>query len=211
MSGVYFTADLHLGHRAIVDHCHRPFHSVEIMDSVLIANINLTVAKADRLYILGDFSLGNFATVAAQRQLIACRSIYLIRGNHDRLSAKQYEEAGFIFKGDICDLKVDDQHVTLCHYAMRRWNGSHHGAWHLFGHSHGHLPDDPSLFAFDVGVDCHRFFPLSFDEVQALMLSRTEAKSEANHAALSASPNEGGSSEPTAENPATEEKEERND
>jgi hypothetical protein len=29
---------------------------------------------------------------------------------------------------------------VLCHYAMRVWNRSHHGAWHLYGHSQGESP-----------------------------------------------------------------------
>jgi hypothetical protein len=35
------------------------------------------------------------------------------------------------------------QPIVLCHYAMRVWNRSHHGAWHLYGHSRGNLPAAP--------------------------------------------------------------------
>ncbi len=177
----FFTADLHLGHRAIIDHCYRPFCSVDEMDSMLIENINKKVARGDLLYIVGDFSLGNREMVKAQRALIRCANVYLLRGNHDRLSPQQYDEIGFFYKGDLLDIKIEDQHVVLCHYAMRRWNKSHHGAWHLFGHSHGHLADDPKLFSFDVGVDCHNYSPLSFEEVSDLMGKRTEALAELNH------------------------------
>ena len=41
------------------------------------------------------------------------------------------------------------QLVVLCHYAMRVWDRSHYGSWHLYGHSHGNLPpwksDSPRL------------------------------------------------------------------
>lgn len=177
----FFTADLHLGHRAIIDHCYRPFPSVEEMDAVLLDNINQRVTKSDMLYILGDFSLGNKDVVKQQLDRLRCKSVYLIRGNHDRLSPAQYDAAGFFYKGDMLDLKVQDQHITLCHYAMRRWNKSHHGAWHLYGHSHGHLPDDPLSFSFDIGVDCHNFFPLSFDEVRDKMLAKPIAVAAPNH------------------------------
>lgn len=181
MPSVFFTADLHLGHRAIVEHCHRPFASVEDHDIQLIENINQRVARADRLYILGDFNMGGKDTVRTYREQIECASVYLIRGNHDRLSDTQYGEVGFIFKGDLFDLKVEDQHIVLCHYAMRRWNKSHHGAWHLYGHSHGNLPEDQKAFSFDIGVDCHGYFPLSFEQVREKMLAKTEAVAKANH------------------------------
>jgi len=103
MSQRFFTADLHLGHRAIVEHCHRPFASVEDMDTSLIRNINEKVQKSDLLYILGDLSLGNLETVRGQIESIRCSNIYLIRGNHDRLSAAQYAELGMHLKGDLFD------------------------------------------------------------------------------------------------------------
>jgi calcineurin-like phosphoesterase family protein len=177
----WFTADLHLQHRKIIEHCHRPFATVEEMDATLIANINARVTRGDLLYILGDFSMGNFETVKDQRSQITCANVHFIMGNHDRLSGVQYEKAGFVFHGDMYEIKEGEQNITLCHYAMRRWNKSHRGSWCLYGHSHGHLPDDPTLFSFDVGVDCHDFFPLSFTEVEWRMCGRTEAFAAQNH------------------------------
>jgi len=49
------------------------------------------------------------------------------------------------------------------------WRGSGRGNWHLYGHSHGTLPDLEESLSFDVGVDCHDFYPLSYDEVKAIM------------------------------------------
>jgi hypothetical protein len=34
---IWFTADLHLGHRNIVDYCNRPFRDVEAMNDALMA------------------------------------------------------------------------------------------------------------------------------------------------------------------------------
>lgn len=181
MNDVFFTADLHLGHNNIIKHCYRPFKTVEEMDSTIIDNINMNVDRSDRLYILGDFSVDTFYHTKLYRERIQCPNVYLILGNHDRLSVPKYEEAGFIVKGYMADIKVEDQPITLCHYAMRRWNKSHRGAWQLYGHSHGHLPDDPTLFSFDVGVDCHYFEPLSFGTVKAIMALRPHAVIEPNH------------------------------
>jgi hypothetical protein len=52
---------------------------------------------------------------------------------------------------------------------MRTWSKSFQGAWQLYGHSHGHLPDDPELLAIDVGVDCFDFTPVNFDKVSIIM------------------------------------------
>lgn len=168
----FFTADLHLGHRRIIDHCYRPFASVEEMDFVLIDRINQRVGKSDVLYIVGDFCLGKLDEVKSYRQRINCHAVNLIRGNHDRLSADKYREAGFHFTEGLLDLNIEGQPITLCHYAMRRWNKSHKGSWCLFGHSHGSLPDDPTLFSFDVGVDCWNYYPLEFVQINSLMAGR---------------------------------------
>ncbi len=64
----------------------------------------------------------------------------------------------------------------LFHYAMRVWNASHHGSWHLYGHSHGTLPDDITSLSFDIGVDSQHYKPLSYDEVKAIMSQKEWVK-----------------------------------
>ena len=77
------------------------------------------------------------------------------------------------------ELKVRDpdcsngvQRIILFHYAMRVWRGDSRGNWHLYGHSHGNLPDLEDRLSFDIGVDCHDFYPLSYDEVKAIMKTK---------------------------------------
>jgi calcineurin-like phosphoesterase family protein len=52
---------------------------------------------------------------------------------------------------------------------IQLWNAKHHGTYHLYGHSHGSLADDIHSRSFDVGVDCHDFYPLSYAEVKEIM------------------------------------------
>ena len=61
-------------------------------------------------------------------------------------------------------------------------NRSHHGAWHLYGHSHGNLPDTRTSLSMDVGVDTHDFRPWHFDEINLLMTEK--AKGLSDYAAL---------------------------
>lgn len=51
---IYFTSDMHFGHRGIITMQNRPFESVEEMDRVLLQNYNAVVHKDDTVYILGD-------------------------------------------------------------------------------------------------------------------------------------------------------------
>ena len=53
---IYFTADLHLGHKSIIQYCNRPFSSLEEMDNTLIDNWNKVVNNSDGVYLLGDFA-----------------------------------------------------------------------------------------------------------------------------------------------------------
>ena len=133
-------------------YCHRPFTSVGDMDAALLENTNSRVGRGDLLYFLGDWS---FKFAAKYRKLINCPNIHFIRGNHDRESDKVYREL-FTTVKDLNKIKttLDGKRVeiVLCHYAMRVWNKSHHGVWHLYAHSHNTLPDNSSL-SLDVGVD----------------------------------------------------------
>ena len=52
---IYYTSDLHFGHRNVLKFDNRPFANVDEMDLVLIENWNNRVQPDDTVYILGDF------------------------------------------------------------------------------------------------------------------------------------------------------------
>jgi calcineurin-like phosphoesterase family protein len=173
---IWFTADTHFGHTGIIQHCRRPFANAREMDEALIGNINERVGVRDTLYHLGDFSLGG-AGPAVYRRRIRCRNIILILGNHDPQNAAGYPRPSFaaLFR-DVhllyrlkASIRRTTQRIVLCHYAMRVWDQSHRGAWHLFGHSHGALREDAGALALDVGVDAAGFVPLSLEDVTMRM------------------------------------------
>ena len=56
---------------------------------------------------------------------------------------------------------------------MNIWDKCHHGSWHLFGHSHGSLKDNPNSLSFDVGCKIWDYKPLEFEEVKRLMSLKT--------------------------------------
>jgi len=174
---VYFTADQHFGHANIVRLAKRPFESVEDMDEAMIAAWNGVVAPGDYVYQLGDFTLGG----PDQAQSMFARLNGVIRvvpGGHDARWTRQARRDALVSAlGDpvsilepLVSLNTTPpdrlggrQVVVLCHYAMRVWDRSHYGAWHLYGHSHGSLPGLGR--SMDVGVDAVGFAPISLAEV----------------------------------------------
>ena len=169
---LYFTADLHLGHNAKAMLARRGFDSADAMSETLIANINKAVKVEDHLFIIGDFCFDK--NVVEWREKIHSKNVTLIRGNHDKQATYKYA-AAFGGTPDLHEISRDAYGglllcpLVLCHYAMRTWNHSHYGSWHLYGHSHGHLPDDPNLMSFDVGADCHGLMPVSYQRVCEIM------------------------------------------
>lgn len=170
---VYFTSDHHFGHENIIKFSNRPFNTVEEMDQELIKRWNSKIGKNDKVYHLGDLGLCKADRMKAILEQLNGK-IYLIKGNHE--GAAMSNTNRFEWTKDYFELNVADeeapngkQKIILLHYAMRVWRSSFRGTWHLYGHSHGSLQDDETMNAFDVGVDCHDFYPLSYAEVKAIM------------------------------------------
>jgi calcineurin-like phosphoesterase family protein len=173
---IFFTSDHHFGHTNILKFCNRPFASIDEMNEVLIQRWNEKIGIADDVYHLGDFAL----TTNEQCKEIIDQlngNIHLIVGNHEG-SALNHRKR-FKWVKEYFELKVQDetcangvQRIILFHYAMRVWRGDYRGAWHLYGHSHNNLPDKEDALAFDVGVDCHNFYPLAYHDVKAIMSNK---------------------------------------
>jgi len=202
MNNIYFTSDTHWGHRNIlkyvprlqflntyetqiinsqdkeaIDELYISDESINRMDEAMIERWNSVVQRSDRVYHLGDIFICD--PDRAQRILNRLNGeIHLIQGNHDR-TAKLMKHS-FASFNKMNEIKITDRdaqrgerRIVLCHYAMRVWNKSHHGAYHLYGHSHGSLPDDPNSLSFDCGVDCHNYTPISYEEVKQIMSTKT--------------------------------------
>ncbi len=179
-ANVWFTGDQHWGHAKMMrpDFAGRPFANVEEMDEALIQAWVARVQPGDRVYHLGDVIWGNFNSIVDRLP----GQLYLVMGNHDE--GKTAKHPRWIWAKDAAYFKVNDQKFHLSHYAFETWRSSHHGCWHLHGHSHGSLP--PRGRRLDVGVDNHEIVPgiggagfgnawgspWSFEEVAAVMALR---------------------------------------
>ena len=66
----------------------------------------------------------------------------------------------------------DSLGINLYHYAGQVWDGSHRGAWQLYGHSHGALDNHPARrgsLSVDVGVDSWGMYPVSLEQIADVM------------------------------------------
>lgn len=176
---IWFSSDSHFYHRGILEYSKRPFSSVEEMNDTIISRWNECIAPNDTFYFLGDwaFSLnGDPKKVVEIRRRIRCRNIHFILGNHDHVIRKYtgslIRDQIFLSITDVFEIKSVQPYIWLSHYAHRVWPKSHRGRYHLYGHSHNCLPDDPNSFSFDVGVDTNNFYPYSMDDVRRIMSTK---------------------------------------
>jgi calcineurin-like phosphoesterase family protein len=158
----------------------RPFSSLEEMHAAIADRHNALVRPGDIVYYLGDFALKCRweDAQAFRRRLLG--NFYFILGNHDTVAKELYrhDPRSFVWQKDLETIKPKIEGIppiTLCHYALRVWPGSHKGHWSLYGHSHGMLPELPNLLAFDCGVDSWNFTPVSIEQVAEKMKSKMPA------------------------------------
>lgn len=174
----YFSSDFHLCHANVIRYDKRPFNNVDEMNEVILEEYNKTVKPGDNFYFLGDFCFDTRRTEEFLKQMNG--NLFFIRGNHDKHDTiKLYQKYG-IYLGEQKMIKIKDaesprgnQEIVLNHYRMDVWDKSHHGAWHLFGHSHGSLPDRLDSRCFDVGCMIWDYIPLSYEEVKEEMKKKT--------------------------------------
>jgi|CXWL01.1.fsa_nt_gi calcineurin-like phosphoesterase family protein len=178
MGNILVTGDTHWGHLNIIKYCKRPFSSVEEMDEMLIQYWNAKVKPNDTVWHLGDFSFKGKEPREYFNKLNG--KILFTIGNHDKRHSLQ--ELAPVY--DRYDLKPDPTNkrlmYVLSHYAQRVWNKSHHGTFHLYGHSHDTLEKEPWGRSMDVGVDpanriLGRYEPFAIEEVYEI-LSKREVK-----------------------------------
>ena len=181
---IFFTADLHLGHKNIIKHCDRPFSSVEEMDEHIITIWNSIIGSNDNVYIIGDLIFRS--NVAPQSYLNSLRGKkHLILGNHDTAWIKKVEMSKHFASVERLAEISDGQHkIALCHYPLLSWNHMAKGSYMIHGHIHNNreaqyfplLRQMPNLL--NAGVDINGFRPVKLDELiennEAFKSKRTE-------------------------------------
>jgi calcineurin-like phosphoesterase family protein len=168
---IWFTSDTHFNHAGIIEYCKRPFRfcDVEIMNEVLIKNWNEIVRHNDTVYHLGDFGFGKLDDIKKIRYRLNGK-IHLILGNHNYKNKIKRLSDCFSSISDLKTININKQKIVLCHYSMNVWDSSHCSSWHLYGHNHGTYQNHGK--SFDVGVDCHNYKPINYEQVIETMKNR---------------------------------------
>ena len=161
---IFFTADHHFGHDNIRGFCDRPFRNVGEMDAELVRRCNETTDDRDTVYHLGDFTLGGKKMARGYfEQLRGEIKVLGYPWHHDKKwLSEQFDWVEILPPLVVLNWKGYPP-ITLCHYPLESWDRSHHGAWHLHGHSHGKMTARSGRM--DVGVDANEFRPVSLEEV----------------------------------------------
>lgn len=186
---IWFTSDLHFGHRNIIRFCNRPWKTVEEMDKALINNWNSVVGKDDIVFDLGDFA---FASNSRWKDILNQLNghHYLILGNHD-VSRYPGDKTMELFERVEYQMiiKIDDRYVYLNHYPYLCYGGSYkeqdQAVWQLFGHVHTR-PDDTGKdhdrlymlfpYQYDVGVDNNNYYPVSWNQIVDIINNQVQEK-----------------------------------
>lgn len=167
-----FTADEHYNHANMLlpSHCNRPFIGVDDMTEQMIHRHNLVATKNSKTFHIGDMFWKH--TTIAQAKSILSRlngSHCIVWGNHDEVAKNPEIAKLFEWTAERKIIVIEKQQIVLDHYAGRVWHSSFHKSWQLYGHSHGQLPEDPTLLNFDVGVDCWAYTPVTWEEIKMKM------------------------------------------
>lgn len=186
MTNVFFTADSHFNHRAMVERQWRPqYPTVAAMNEDLISRWNAVVTKRDTVWHLGDYALGDIQHGLATLQYLNGTK-HLITGNHDRCwSATRdahkwqpaYIEAGFASVQAFARRRILGQSVMLSHFPFE---GDHlavdrfaefrlpnTGGWLIHGHVHTawHVKGRQ----INVGVDVNGFAPVPLEAIEKII------------------------------------------
>lgn len=170
---IFLISDLHLNHKNIIKHCHRPFSSVEEMNKKMARRWNTTVNKNDIVFFVGDLdfkdSSGYWITHLNGRKTF-------IEGNHDVVKNKEgmiiyHKIRGAVhhktlnYRGYSFYLVHDPDEVPV------DWNG-----WVIHGHKHNNNISkypfiDGESKRINVSVELIDYKPLNIDRLIELDLS----------------------------------------
>lgn len=188
---IWFTSDLHIGHKNISGPSqsswksgYRTFPTLEEHDNTLINTLNKYVQPTDTLYILGDITFKSREFLEDIFYRINCNNIHCLLGNHDSALSKihasfpstdtEYPSIYSKVKSINHYLKLNLNNTTLIlfHYPIASWENMYRNSIQLHGHSHNRFT--PKGRQLDVGVDSayHRFNeyrPFSLPEIIELL------------------------------------------
>lgn len=132
----YYIADLHLGHKNVLNFDHRPFCDIQEMEDVIVMNWNDAVKKNDTVHILGDFCWGK--SDEWRRILRRLNGLkVLIEGNHDLGTYPAELKSMFADIKPYKEISDNGRKVILSHYPILFYKHSNNPNYYMLcGHVH---------------------------------------------------------------------------
>ena len=186
-----FTADLHLGDKAIARW--RGFgERVDEHDDLILQNVEESLLQDDELWILGDVCRPRVEDVRRLRAALPCDHVHIIVGNHDT-RAKFVTAGGFDtveYYAHVGKVRREGYRFVLSHYPMLDWDRAYHGSYMLHGHIHSLGPTSRAaesrqggmgmrgyneamhaqgIRRYDVGVDANDMRPVTAEQIVAAL------------------------------------------
>ena len=199
---IYFTSDLHLGHKNCLDFDDRPFRDLKHMHRVLINNFNSNVPVDGVTYFLGDIGMCSFDLAQDIIGKMNGTKI-LVVGNHDGNANRMYR-MGFDAVVHNMSMMIAGELVTMSHCPLtgvfredttgmrgatagENWHGENKnarfsvvdgGQYHLHGHLHLHKGkgDVKSGKQWDIGVVGNGYTPVSISAIESWISKHKRGK-----------------------------------
>ena len=181
---IWFTSDLHFGHKNVIKFCNRPFADIKEMGEKLIENWNSCVKENDIIFVLGDVFWFNDSHSIKKVLNKLNGIIYIIPGNHDNFESyhRIADNPRIILCDDIVQLFLESEDNRWCkkiielwlsHYPLMTWPHRENGSINLFGHIHSHpnrsegVDQDLPLHKnqCDVGTDYWGYKPVKLEKL----------------------------------------------
>lgn len=192
---LFITSDLHLGHKAIIQYCNRPFdfteQGIEESDDFLLAQYRDTVKENDMVIFLGNLTFKKNHKGQKMTEIITKlpgRKV-LIKGNHDWYKDSFYRKSGFLSvnrylifgdyflchfpvtgKADFNGRLMDEEYCKFVK-ATRGFIGDKTGFCTRIIHGHTHtqrVDEDDGITRYNCCVDYkpNHYAPVEFTKVK---------------------------------------------
>lgn len=179
MNKTFFISDTHFNHNKPFVYAARGFKTIEDMNEAIIANWNRVVEDGDKVFVLGDFALGNDLEGIDKILHRLSGEIHLIRGNHctdTKWKLYKNSDANVYVHDWTYVTKMDKNMVYMSHFPTmvndHKLKPLNKAVINLFGHTHSkdkffRLDDYTNYYMYNVACDAHCCTPVSWDDIYA--------------------------------------------